>query len=363
MAELKLDTGSYSYSDLEKKYGQFFAPAAEVKVNGNKIDDSIPLALVRVDTTTEATADSFTIRITNAYDWQSSKWKWLNVFALGATIDISLGYVDKFEPVFSGYITSVTVEFLEDDGGVINVRGMDLSFFMMKGTRMQTWNEKKYSDIVKEIASRHKATAQIDDTTIKLPTVSQNMMDDFRFVQYLASLINYDFFVVGKHLYFRKPLTQMTPVTTLALGKELRSLSIEHNLADQLTGVKIRFWDDKQQKVVQSEAGSITKLGSNSKTGKDVLSKIGNYVETLYMNASSQDEAKNYADAYLNQRSMKLVTGQCECIGLPEIRAGRYMKLSGAGDTYNQTYYVTSASHIMDDDGYMTRFQIGGNAV
>ncbi|MBD2865004.1 phage late control D family protein [Paenibacillus oceani] len=363
MAELKLETDSYPFDSLEKKYAQFFAPAAVVKVNGSKIDDSIPLSMVRVETTTEATADSFLIRVTNAYEWDSGSWKWLNVFQLGASIDISLGYLDKLELVFSGYITSVTVEFMENDGGVVNVRGMDLSFFMMKGTRMQTWNDKKYSDVVKEIASRHKATAHVDDTTIQLPTISQNMMDDFHYIQHLAGLLNYDFFVVGKHLYFRKPLTQMTPVTTLALGKELRALSIEHNLAEQLTGVKIRFWDDKEQKVVQSEAGSITKLGSNSKTGKDVLSKIGDYTETLYMNASSNDEAKNYADAYLNHRSMKLVTGHAECIGIPEIRAGRYLKLSGVGDTYNQTYYITSASHVLDDDGYVTRFQLGGNAV
>lgn len=363
MAQLQLETGSFSYDDLAKKYDNFFAPAVEITVNGSKLSDAVAVASVRVHTTIEATADSFTLRVSNALDWKTSEWNWLNVFAIGSPIDISLGYVDKFVPVFSGYITSVTVEFLDSDGANLVVSGMDLSFFMMKGTRMQTWNEKKYSEVVQEIASRHKATPHIDATTDKLPTISQNMMDDFHFVQHLARLMNYDFFVVGKHLYFRKPLTQTTPVVTLALGKELRSLSIEHNLAEQLTGVKIRFWDDKEQKVVVNEAGAISKLGSNSKTGKDVLAKIGDYTETLYMNASSASEAKNYADAYLNHRAMKLVNGQGECNGIPEIRAGRYLKIDGAGKTYNQPYYVTSATHQMDGDGYVTKFRLGGNAV
>lgn len=363
MAQLQLETSSFSYDELAKKYSNFFAPAVEITVNGSKISDNISIASVQVNTTIGATADSFSLRITNAFDWQSSNWLWQDVFAIGSPIDIQLGYVDKFAPVFSGYITSIAAEFQEAEGATLVVSGMDLSFFMMKGTRMQTWNEKKYSEVVQEIASRHKATTHIDGTTDTLPTISQNMMDDFHFVQHLARLINYDFFVVGKHLYFRKPLTQTTPVVTLAWGKEIRSLSIEHNLAEQLTGVKIRFWDDKEQKVVLSEAGAIAKLGGNAKTGKDVLAKIGDYTETLYMNASSASEAKNYADAYLAHRAMKLVTGTGECNGIPEIRAGRYLKVAGAGETYNQPYYITAASHLLDGDGYVTRFKLGGNAI
>lgn len=364
MAQLQLETNTFGFGDLEKKYGSFFAPIAEITVKGKKTSDSIAIASVRVNTSIDEKADSFTIRISNAFDWKTSEWLYKDEFVIGSQIDIRLGYVDKFAPVFSGYITAVTADFQEADGASLIVSGMDLSFFMMKGTRMQTWNEKKYSDVVQEIASRHKATAHIDSTNDKLPTISQNMMDDFHFVQHLARLVNYDFFVVGKHLYFRKPLTQTSPVVTLAWGKELRSLSIEHNLAEQLTGVKIRFWDEQEQKVVLSEAGPINKLGGNSKTGKDVLLNIGNdYTETLYMNASSASEAKNMADAYLNHRSMKFVSGTGECIGIPEIRAGRYLKISGAGDSYNQPYYITEASHILDGDGYVTRFRLGGNAI
>lgn len=363
MATLKLETDSFTYGELSNKYGSFFAPTAAITVNGSKLSDKIALASVSVHTTVEDHADSFSIRVSNAFDWKSSEWLWQDVFVLGAPIDISFGYVDKLTAVFNGYITSVTAEFQDSDGATLLVSGMDLSFFMMKGKRMQTWNEKKYSDIVSEIAQRHKATPNIDATEDVLPTVSQNMMDDFQFVQQLARLVNYDFFVVGKQLYFRKPLTQTTPVVTLAWGKEIRSLSIEHNLAEQLSGVKVRYWDDKEQKVVVSEAGAITKLGGNSRTGKDVLAKIGDFTETIYLNASASAQAKHVADAMLNRRAMQLVSGTGECLGIPELRAGRYLKISGAGKTYNQPYYVTAASHVLDEEGYATRFRLGGNAI
>ncbi len=83
----------------------------------------------------------------------------------------------------------------------------------------------------------------------------------------------------------------------------------------------------------------------------------------MYTNIDSQDEAKTHAEALLNKRSMKLISGQGECIGIPEIRAGRYIKLSGIGSKLSQPYYIVSTLHIVDETGYVTRFQVGGNAV
>ncbi|UJF34077.1 phage late control D family protein [Paenibacillus hexagrammi] len=363
MAQLSLDTTSYTMDQLEKKYRDFFAPAYEIKVDGTKIADEIAVSMIRVDTSIEGTADSFSFRITNAYDITNSELKWLNVFTLNKSIDISLGYVDKFTPVFSGTITSVVADFPEGENPGLIVRGMDLSYLMMKGPKSRSWNNKKYSDVVSEIAKEYGAKANVDATTTQFPTISQSQADDYHFIEHLAKLLNYDFFVVGKNLYFRKPLTNMTPVLTLEMGKTLRNLSIDMNLAEQITGVTVRAWDNKELKVIEGKSGSITKLGSNSKTGKDLLASSGDFTEYMYTNAASQEEAKSYADALLNRRSMRLISGTGECIRIPEIRSGRYIKLSGLGSKLDQPYYVTGATHLYNDDGYVTRFQVGGNAV
>jgi phage protein D len=360
---LELGTEQFQMEQLEKKYRNFFAPAYEILVDGTKIADEIAVSSIRIETTIESTADSFSFRISNAYDIAQSELKWVDKFTLGKTIDIKLGYVDKYVLVFSGYITSVTADFPNGSSPGIIVRGMDLSYLMMKGTKSRTWNKKKYSDIVKEIASEYGATAKVDATTTEFPAISQSNIDDFHFIQHMANMVNYDFFMVGKNLYFRKALTAMTPVLILELGKSLQSLSIDMNLADQITEVSVRGWDDKELKVVEGKSGTIQKLGSGAKTGKDLLAGQGTFTEYIYTNVSAQEEAKSYADALLNKRSMKLISGGGECIGIPDIRAGRYIKLNGLGTKFNQPYYLVSVTHIYDDDGYITRFQIGGNAV
>lgn len=363
MATLSLESSTFTYDDLAKKYKEFFAPGYLITVDGTKISDNIAISTLRVETSIDGTADSFAFRVTNAYDVTKSDFQWLSDFTLGKPIDISLGYVDKFTPVFTGFITSVVVDFPEDGAPGIIVRGMDLSFLMMKGTKSRSWNKKKYSDIVQEIAKTYGAQVHVDATTTEYPTISQSQINDYHFIQNMANLVNYDFFVVGKHLYFRKPLTEMTPVMTLEMGKTLRSLSIDMNLAEQITGVKVRAWDNKELKVIEGESAAITKLGGNSKTGKDILAAKGDFLEHVYTNVTSVEEAKTYATALLGRHAMKLVSGTGECIGIPEIRAGRYIKLDGVGQKFNHPYYITGATHLMNDEGYTTRFQLGGNAV
>ncbi|TDF97274.1 phage late control D family protein [Paenibacillus piri] len=360
---MKLDSASFTMGDLETKYKLFFAPSFEIAVDGSKIPDAVAISEIRVENSLQGVADSFSFRVTNAFDIVKRDFLWDNIFSLGKAIDIKLGYVDKLTPVFQGYITSVTAEFTEDGTPSLIVRGMDASYLMMKGAKSKSWAKKKYSDIVTEIAQAHGLKVQVDATTMQYETVSQNQIDDYHFIQYLADLVNYDFFLVGKTLHFRKPLTEMTPVVTLDWGTTLRNLSIDMNIAEQITGVTVRGWDNKELKVIESKATTVTKLGSNSKTGKDIMKAQGDYIEHVYTNIDSVSEAKSHAEALFNKRSMKLISGQGESVGIPEIRSGRYLKLDGVGKRLNQPYYIIAVTHILDEGGYVTRFQLGGNAV
>lgn len=364
MAQLSLTTDSHTLDGLSKKYEDFFVPCFKIEINGTDITTQVGVTQLRVDTTIEHTADSFTFRVAMPHDLETGQETWPGSIELGATIDISLGYAEKYTPVFTGYITSITGDYPETETPGLIVRGMDMSFLMMRGAKHKTWTKKKYSQIVKEIAGTHKVTtSHVDETTVELPVVVQSGVSDYHFIQQMAKLVGYDFFIVGKNLYFRKPSTQTTPVITLERGVGLRSVSIDANIAEQLTDVHVVAWDAKEQKLLKGTSAAITKIGNHPKTGKDLLSKLGTYEETVYSNAISQDEAKSYATAHLQRQSMQLVTGTGECIGIPEIRAGRYIKFDKLNAKLNGLYYLSAVTHVIDDDGYVTRFQLRGNAV
>lgn len=364
MGDVKLDTKQYSIDELDKKYRGFFAPAFEILVNGSNISNEIAVSTVKVDTSIEAKADSASFSVVNAFDLVKRDFKWLDsTFVVGKTLEVKMGYVDKFVTVFSGYITSVAIELQEGEPPSINVQGMDITFLLMKGAKFKSWSKKKYSDVVSEVGKTYGATMKVDATKSTITTIAQNKETDFQFIQRLAGIVNYDFFIVGKTIYFRKPLTEMTPVATLEWGTTLRSLSIDMNLSQQITDVVVRGWDDKKLEVIEAKSNTVTKLGSNSKTGKDIMKTLGDFTEYVQTNVESKEEALDKANAALNKKLMKLITGSGECVGIPEIRAGRYISLKNVGAKLSQPYYLISVTHTINQSGYVTKFQVEGNAV
>jgi len=240
---------------------------------------------------------------------------------------------------------------------------MDISFLMMKGKKVSSWKEKKYSEIAKDVASKYSSKQFIDTTTEKFPVISQNKQDDFHFLLSLAKKCNREFFIVGKTIYFRKPLKKVSPAVTLVWGKNLRSFTTDMNIHAQVSKVIVTSWDDKTQKTIEATSKEIVKMGSNKKTGKDIMKALGEITEYVETKVKSQSEAQEMADSLLNEKAMKLISGSGESLGIPELRAGKYIKLEGVGKKMTQPLYLTSVSHTISTSGFITSFKVGGNAI
>lgn len=369
MANVLFNNKTYTIDELDRKYAQFKTPTMEIYIDGTELiqQESIAVTELMVETTVDFLADSFSFQVANAFNLVKNDFeeKWIKkYFSPGKYVEIKLGYVDKVESVFYGLITSVTFEYPEDMAPLLTVKGMDPSFLMMKGNHSETWLDQKHSDVVKKIAQKYGLKAEVDETTVKKSIITQNDTNDFRFVAWLAEQNHYDFFVVGKTLYFRKPQKDKTPVLTLKWGYSLKSYSAEVDLSQQVAELTVIGFDEKESKTLEGKASSIKKIGNNSSTGQDLMKKLGSKnVEYIYSNGETQEEVQDIADAALNRRGMLLVKGHGECWGIPEMRAGRYVKFENLGKKMNELVYLTAVTHFVGNDGYTIRFQTGGNAI
>ncbi|MBP1932264.1 phage late control D family protein [Ammoniphilus resinae] len=366
MSSVKLGTEKYTFDALEKKYRNFIAPGFKVVIdNKDAVREGMAITNLSVETTASQESDIVSFTIGNAYNLMTREFKWLDqLLVLGKTLEVQIGYTDRLVPLFFGYITAVNVNFPRGGTPELTVSGMDLSFKMMRGRNAKSWANRKISDVVREIGQRYGANHFVIDQTSKpIPSFPKKPESDYQFLQDLALSLNYEFFIVGKTLYFRQKNKNKTPLMTLSWGKHLLSFNVEQNIADQVTKVIVRSWDAKNQKVIESSSSTVNKIGTNTKTGADLLKTLGSFEEYLYLNAEDAQDAKEKAEAAMNERAMKLVSGDVECIGLPEIRAGRYIKLDGLGKQLNQIYYIKGATHTIDETGYLTQFQVQGNAV
>ena len=55
-------------------------------------------------------------------------------------------------------------------------------------------------------------------------------------------------------------------------------------------------------------------------------------------------------------RSNDLVKASGTCVGLPDLRAGRRVRIAGLGARFSGEYFITDTTHTINDNGYITKF-------
>lgn len=235
---------------------------------------------------------------------------------------------------------------------------------MMRSVQSNVWHDQKVSDVVKEIGAKYGFQLKVKDTGDKQATIEQFRKSDFHFLRELAEKEFCEFFVLGQTLYFRDPDAIVSPVVTLMYGKNLTSYSADVDISKQVSQIIVRGIDPKTHQPVEGKSGEVDLIGTNGRSGSDIMKKLSRHmVEYVYLNSTTQLKAQKMADSKLQERAMDLVTGQGECIGIPEVRAGRFVKLEGLGPKFNQPMLVSGATHTIDGGGYSTSFTVKGNAI
>jgi hypothetical protein len=60
----------------------------------------------------------------------------------------------------------------------------------------------------------------------------------------------------------------------------------------------------------------------------------------------------------MEEISYRFGTLECTCIGIPELRAGHFIKFEGLGVPCDNKFYITNAKHTMTDNGgYITKLK------
>lgn len=67
-------------------------------------------------------------------------------------------------------------------------------------------------------------------------------------------------------------------------------------------------------------------------------------------------EANRRARAILRDRLKQMVKATGTTVGLPDLRAGSRLEITGVGSRLGGTYFVTETTHTLGDSGYTTRF-------
>ena len=358
---------------FDGRYDDFYVPTAVVTVGGKDVlrDSLLALASVEVDLKIKSPG-RFTFTIGSAFDWDESEFvagenddrvELLDLFAFGAAVKVSLGYGEpsKLEPMIEGIITEVAAGFTDSDTPTLTISGYDKLFPLRLNRTSRHWDKAKISDAVSAVASANALSGDVQSTRTLEASLDQTQESDLAFIERMAELTGSVFYMRAGKFRFG-PRSSRSPALEIPWAQGLERFSPSANLANQVSAVEVHGWSaiDAKAVVGKAQRGDESGRDGQRKSGGEWLAKALGSGPFIQLGAPVRDQAEADARALaiLEARAHEFVTGEGECIGVPGILPDTRLTLSGLGRVFGKSYYVSEATHRLDEGGYRTRFAV-----
>lgn len=373
-----------NYSDLKDKYDSFREPVIEIKVGGMSLTagasrkKNIGVSNISIDLTAGFEASQAVFSLYNVFNYERSQFNFDAVkgfVLIGSQVEIYAGYGLEVTEVFRGVITKTAFLVEEDDMANIQVTAMDVKAIMMSNRYNKRLKASTYSDAVKEIFDQNIYKSLVDNEIVKAyiventpdallasPNSSENDTDktiemvaesDYEFVVKIAKKFNFDFFVLGGKVHFRKAKSDLTSQITIDPTVRIKSLSVEYDITGLVEEIEVRGLDVGKAKDVSKSVKNSNKISQGNKAKALINGSKMVYIDPT---VSDNSEAGYRANYLFEENSYRYGSLDLEMVGLPEILPGRYITLSNMGTSVSNKFYVQSVRHIFSSDGaYTTR--------
>jgi phage protein D len=348
----------------------FYVPTFQVKLGNKPVTREVINDVIQVtykDNIKEI--DSFEITINN-WDAELRTFKYIDkdLFDPGKRVELWMGYhgKDRLKRMITGEITSLRPTFPASGQPTLSISGLNLLHRLRKKQRSDSYKNKKDSQIAKEIGGR--LGVQVDTSAMGDETPYEHLFQDDQYdIVYLverARRIGYDLFVdeKKKDTLFFGPSDDVQKVTyKLIYGGSLIQFQPNLTTANQVGKVTVRGWNARTKKKISETVNRNQIRTKNVGRGKgkfDIEKSFGDREEIVTTPpVESKAEAKQLARETLENIAKDMIKGSGSTVGLPDLRAGSILQITGLGDRFSGRYFVTATTHTIGDSGYTTQFE------
>jgi phage protein D len=352
-------------------------PSSPLVADFDILIDGVPLSAEEAAYVVEIVVDNdlhlpsmFAIEFTGSAS-RRDDLAWLDnrqLFAIGNSVDIRLGYANDLAVVFQGEITGIEPEFSSDRPPKLKLRGYDRRHRLQRHRQTRTFTQRKDSDIAAQIASEVGLLPQVQDSQTIHDYLIQANQTDWEFLQERARRIQYDLLVEGKTLIFQPVANANAAIATLTREADILSFSPRLSVMGQISEVAVRGWDFKEKKATLGQAtrgDEVSQMGGQTSGAALVASAFGKAAATVSDRPIlSQGSADRMAKAEFNRSVLGLIVGEGMVLGRTDLQPGKVIQLDGLGQQFSGRYYLTNVTHCYyPDRGYYTDFQVRRNAL
>jgi uncharacterized protein len=292
-------------------------------------------------------------------------------------VDVYMGYLDTLTLMMKGNFTTLEPNFPAAGGPTLTVRGLNVLHELRRKQYTYSWARKTDSQIARDIASRKdKQTGRkrfpisIDIDTNEAPEeptldfVSQQNQYDIDFLFQRARQRGYVICVretEPRTLYFG-PSTGGVPgshedMFELRYPGSLIEFKPTLTTANQVKSVTVRGWNRTRKEPINETVTLDDRKLNRNKDLYELLKKCDPREEQVVNEPIfTRKQARARAIVLLKERQKEMVKCTGSTVGLPELRAGRKVRIKGVGPVFSGIYFVTETTHTIGGGGYTTRF-------
>ena len=388
MRTIKLD-------DESRPYGDFYVPRFEVKAGGQGLAESVVRDVIQVtykDNIKEI--DGFDIIVSN---WNSATRTFRYIGSettqsLGARssdaqlyrmfepcareFELSMGYGSTLTRMVKGTCTTLEPIFPAGGSPTLTVRVLNVLHKLRRKKKQRSFTNQTPSQIAEKIGADLPLPIVVEprQPEDQLEYVAQTDQFDIDFLVLLARSVGYVVYVAQRPTKDRKKMqdflffgvsdgaTSSRRSVTYELRWGISLIDFKPTLAtaNQVKSVELRGWDREKNKAIRAKVDLRDK---DIKVNEDLLDIIDRSDcqprEDVVVNEPMRtpQQARQRALALLGDKLKEFVTAEGTTIGLPDLRAGQRLKISGVGARFSGLYFVTESTHTIDEKGYSTRFK------
>ncbi|MCI8478894.1 MAG: hypothetical protein HFE97_11295 [Oscillospiraceae bacterium] len=175
---------------------------------------------------------------------------------------------------------------------------------------------------------------------------------DYEFVVKAAKKFNFEFFVDRGTVYFRKAKSNRQVLMELGSGTGILTFNVEYSITGIVGSIEARAMDAGEGRIISAKDTFSNNLSTGTTAG-GLVSK-GKKV-LIDPTISSQAQADARVASLIERMSYRLGTLEADCVGIPDLAPGRFIRLSGLGAPVDNTFYLTSVVHeYQDETGFRT---------
>jgi uncharacterized protein len=341
----------------------FYIPAFEVFVNKARQGKEIVRDIMSVSYKDIIEGyDTFDITINN-WDAEKRTFKYSdsNIFDPGKKVEIWMGYHGNLQRMIKGTIQSLQPSFPSGGQPTLKINGRGPKDALRTKQKTVVYEKMTYSEIAQKIGRQLGIKINIDNnaaaTEPRQDYLIQQNQYDIIYLMDMAKKMGYELVVEKgeETLYFGRSVTTVNPVYELTYGLSLKEFQPNLNPASQVSEVTVRASDNMRKEKIEYTAKRSQIITRNVSRFEQVYKERKEIITDKPV--ANMAEAKKLAIETLERIAKKMITGSGSTVGFPGLRAGNVVVLKGLGELFSGRYYLTSATHTIDDSGYVTQFE------